>query len=418
MGHPRHQPITEHEKRAVSAMRDTVGDFALLRVTPTGLEKRIVDANRRVREYFRSTGFHEYDGQPQGDAGRVLRPASLLDATGRRRAVASLYRPKTKAGDPRLWIGGLPELAAPYDLLALTVLDGELIVTNLSAIEVVEPTATDDVQDPQLQLAVGEPRMGSLPPGVKRILVSDPLDEPNVSEALKQLQVVASAGWVEGDGHGDTAVGRTLETVLGIPMNSREKPDLLGCELKAYRNPGNRVSLFSKAPDWSRSRMNSSGALVRAFGIDYESPGGKGRRIRHTVRFGKPNSYGLLLGLDRNADELHLLHDASPGSPAVRWDLQVLRAKLASKHRTTFWLRAETRQGPAGDQFRYVSARLTRDPRVELLDDLIEEGVVTLDLRLTLRTIGTGGGDSYLFKLGPKDFDLLFPVSEVMLAID
>lgn len=411
MGNPRHAPITGHEERAATALRGAVGDFALLRVTPTGLDKSILDANAGVRTYFRATGFHDYAGQRQGDDGRVLRPASLIDATGRQATFASLYRPKTKKGDPRLWIQNLPDLAAPYDLLALTVIDGELLVTNLSAIEVVEPTPRQPGVDDQMRLEVGEPRSGELPPGIARVLVSDPLDEPNVAEALRQLRIVASSGWIDGDGAGDTAVGRTLETVLGIPMNSREKPDLSGCELKSFRKSTNRASLFSKAPDWSRSRMKSSREIVQAFGKKAED----GLRIRHTVRVGHYNSFGLALGLDMPRRELHLITRDAPSDPIAAWDLSVLEEKLASKHKATFWLRAETRKGHAGEQFRYVSARLTRNPRVELLADLLDEGIITLDLRLSLRTVKKQGGDSYLFKLKPKDFGVLFPVSEVVL---
>lgn len=415
MGNPRHQPITDHEERAAEAHGALVGAFALLRVTQTGLEKHIIDANRGVRAYLRTSGFHEYDGQPLGDAGRVVRPASLVDAAGRRDTFVSLYRPKTKTGDPRLWIGGLPELAAPHDLLALTVVDGELVVTNLSAIEVVAPTSWGEPRESQLHLEVGEPRAQHLLPAYAQVLAVDPLSEPNVDEALRLLRIVASHGWIDGDGSKDTAVGRTLETALGIPMNSKERPDLLGCELKAFRKSGNRVSLFSKVPDWSSSHIKSSRDLVLAYGREFED----GLRIRHTVVHGQPNSYGLGLLLDRASDELHLVDHDRAGLRLVTWSLVALKAKLAAKHRRTFWLRADTRQGPRGEQFRYVSARLTRDPRIDLIGDLIDARVISLDLRLTIRRTRSGGGDSFLFKLGHKDFEALFgPISEYVLAPD
>lgn len=413
MGNPRHQPITEHEARAAAAHGGLVGAFALLRVTQTGLDKHIIDANRGVRAYLRASGFHEYEGQPLGDAGRVVRPAALVDAAGRRDTFVSLYRPKTKTGDPRLWISGLAELAAPHDLLALTVVEGELVVTNLSAIEVVAPTTWGEPRESQLHLEVGEPLGQHLLPAYAQVLAVDPLHEPNVDEALRLLRIVAAHGWIDGDGSKDTAVGRTLETALGIPMNSKEHPDLLGCELKAFRKIGNRVSLFSKVPDWSASHVKRSRDLVLAYGREFDD----GLRIRHTVAHGKANSYGLGLALDRTTDELHLVDHGRNRLRLVTWALPALKAKLAAKHRRTFWLRADTRQGPRGEQFRYTSARLTRDPRVDLMGDLIEAGVITLDLRLTIRRTQTGGGDSFLFKLGHKDFEALFgPISEYELA--
>ncbi len=411
---PQHHPASEAESRAAAAVRQAVGDFALLRVTQTGLAKGIIDANRGIRDYFREQKFHDYEGQEQGDDGRVLKPAALVDATGRRATLVSLYRPKTKKGDPRIWIRGLPELVAPFDLLALTVMDGELVVVNLSAIEVVEPSPTPaGAKGEQLPLEVGEPRAGELPPDIKRVLVADPLEEPDIAEALRKLRIVAGMGWIDGDGTGDTAVGRTLETALGIPMNSKEAPDLHGCELKSFRTPRNRVSLFSKVPDWSRSALPNSREVVKAYG----KPGASGLQIRHTVKSvttSKFNSFGLGLWVDDEDDDLWLIHESAPKSPLVIWDLETLREKLAQKHRTTFWLRADTRKAGSAVQFRYAAAQLTQRPKVELLAALIEQGVIQLDLRLTIRTSGKGG-DVYLFKLAPANFDLLFPVREVDL---
>jgi hypothetical protein len=45
----------------------------------------------------------------------------------------------------------------------------------------------------------------------------------------------------------DTAIGRTLETLLGIDINSSKKPDYKGIELKSYREKrGNRKNLFAQ----------------------------------------------------------------------------------------------------------------------------------------------------------------------------
>ena len=191
---PQHRPLSEHEVRAAEALKSAVGAFAFLRVTQTGLGKGIIDANRGLREYFVAAGFHDYVGQSQGDEGRVLRPALLVDATGRRESVVSLYRPKTKTGDPRIWIQGLAELAAPLDLLALVVADDELLVTNLTAVELVDPRPVPaaDSSALHLPLEVATPRAADLPPTVLSLLARDPLEEPNVTEALRRLRLIAN----------------------------------------------------------------------------------------------------------------------------------------------------------------------------------------------------------------------------------
>ena len=71
-------------------------------------------------------------------------------------------------------------------------------------------------------------------------------------ELLSKLQYVAAKGWIATMRRGDTGVGYTLETLLGIRANSSRKPDFKGIEIKAsrVRGSGKKITLFSKTPAW------------------------------------------------------------------------------------------------------------------------------------------------------------------------
>ena len=60
----------------------------------------------------------------------------------------------------------------------------------------------------------------------------------------------------------DTSVGRTLETALGIDINSSKLPDYKGIELKSFRaNKGNRKNLFAQVPNWKISKFKRSAEI-------------------------------------------------------------------------------------------------------------------------------------------------------------
>mgnify|MGYP000636587006 CR=1 FL=1 len=60
--------------------------------------------------------------------------------------------------------------------------------------------------------------------------------ESNSEILLAKIKEVNKKGWIKTLRKGDTGVGYTLETELGIRANSNQKPDFHGIEIKAFRN--------------------------------------------------------------------------------------------------------------------------------------------------------------------------------------
>ena len=106
--------------------------------TETGLAKSIMDAHGQLVGYFRQSGLHDYASQQKGSKAKVHAKTWIVEQGGLVETTTSLYRPETKAGDPRLWIHGLGIYAEPGNLLALLAHDGELYVVNTSVVGMLE----------------------------------------------------------------------------------------------------------------------------------------------------------------------------------------------------------------------------------------------------------------------------------------
>lgn len=374
-------------------------DAALLVPTANGIEKSIMDATGALRDYLENRGYHDFNQQGQGSEHKVtrlvhfVRPSSLVAST------ASFYRPNTKSGDPRVWLGSATrENAAAFNLLALTVLGGQLYVLNMS--------------DATVRASLGD---ASSP--FRKIVDSLREAVPVVDELLSRLRKVGSRGFIRTGRAGDTGVGMTLETELGIAANSNRAPDYKGIELKSARHRlgsgTNRSTLFSKVPNWHLSPVRSAvGLLDRRGYVDKDT----GRlQLYHTVHGNRVNSLGLMLDIDGGNDWLRQLYVSPEGQSKehdVTWVLNDLRNDLSAKHRETFWIKAACRGTGSDEEFHYVEARHTRAPMVRNFAALVEAGIITVDYLLHKKEKGVRD-HGYLFKIHPSNMDALFPPSEL-----
>ena len=91
------------ELNNLSLISRTGLDSSLLELTATGLEKSIMDATTPIRRMLVSAGLHDYSTQLQGPQHKEFLQTTLFSEDRVKRVKASLYRPRTKNGDPRIW---------------------------------------------------------------------------------------------------------------------------------------------------------------------------------------------------------------------------------------------------------------------------------------------------------------------------
>lgn len=210
---------------------------AFLVPTPTGYGKSIMDATGPVRELFKNAKLHDYEVQGQGPEHKVMIKSYFVYPDRTQETAASLYRPVTKKGDPRIWFKDLKSYCMPCNLLALITIEDCIYVINLSNPMVAASLWNKGyVYDILLEAAH------------KDRLIAD--------ELLQKIQAIHNQGFLPSITPGDPGVGDTLEHALGIERNNSRAPDYKGIELKTTRLTRNGVSrqvtrstLFTKVPD-------------------------------------------------------------------------------------------------------------------------------------------------------------------------
>ncbi len=362
--------------------------------TPTGFGKSIMDATAPVRKLLLDSGVHDYDKQMQGPENKELVKTYLVKDDGLQETEASLYRPVTKKGDPRIWIYKLKEYCEPCNLLALIVIDKAIYVFNLSKASIQESLLTHGFCYSILQESVHK-------------------DNVIAEELLNKLHIIHDLGFIPSITPGDPGVGDTLEHALGIERNNSKKPDYKGIELKATRLTRNgekrsktRMTLFTRTPDEGMTYRE----IVENYGKVQTPRNSTIARLQlyETFRCSRANAYDLVLEVDENSDKLNILHqEARLRKYVSAWRFENLREALMLKHRETFWVKALSENREGQEFFRYEKVLHTKAPNPSLIAPLFMMDKITIDLAGHIKPDGGWRDHGVLFKMMPDDLPML-----------
>jgi len=361
-------------------------EFSIFEPTETGFKKSILDATQPVRTHFEIERFHYYYSQGQGPENKVTKKALLLTSEITISSTASLYRPNTKKGDPRMWFRNLKDIANPGDQVSIIIHDNEPYLINLT------------------EILISKELGNSESPIARLINAYVQADTEIADELLEKLKHLAAKPF-KALRKGDTAIGYTLETLLGIEANSSKLPDYKGIELKAGRGGKNRSNLFAQVADWSLSPCKKSAEILDKYGYQREVD----FKLYCTIRTIKANSQGLRFVYNKAQDQLEEWHEDSNELVAV-WPGKLLRERLLEKHGETFWIEAESFEIEGVEHFQLKSVIHTKEPILSQLMPLIEVGVITMDHLIKRNGKNNRVSEKGpLFKIDKKNLDLLFP---------
>lgn len=366
---------------------------AFLVPTPTGYGKSIMDATASIRQLLLDAHVHDYELQAQGPSNKVNIPAYFVNSNTVTETSASLYRPVTKKGDPRIWFYNLRQYCCPCNLLAIIVIEQKLFVFNLSKPEIANSLKYHDFAFSLLQKASHH-------------------DRTIAKELLDKLSIIHNQGFLRSITSGDPGVGDTLEHALGISRNNSKSPDYKGIELKTTRisrngfaRPTTRVTLFTRVPDVGLKYKE----IVERYG-KWQIPRDEEisrLQIYDTLRCSKANSYNLILNVDD--ERLNLLHQEAILKKYISaWYLSNLQKALLTKHHETFWIQAVSENHNGIEYFRYDKVLHTNNPNSSLLAPLLESDKITVDLAGYFKQNGKFRDHGVLFKMWPSDLHLLF----------
>ena len=389
--------LTESEQNKIKALTKNQVSLALLEPTSTGLKKSIMDATGSVRSFLKENNIHDYDLQQQGPENKVVIKADIYSDFSIISSYASLYRPITKKGDPRIWFSGLTKVALPNDIVAIVFYNSKFHVFNLTQLDV-ERLLYTSIHNPLKEL------ISEINSNANRVAF----------ELLEMLRRVARLGLIPSMLEADTSVGRTLENALGISINSSKQPDYKGIELKSFRGSRkNRKNLFAQVPDWQLSKFKSSAEILDSFGYKRKDD----YKLYCTVSAIARNSQGLSLRLDSDIKQIIENSDNPEIGDFVVWTLDKLHNRLHEKHKETFWVEAESILIDGREHFQYKFVEHTKKPISSQFDILVDQGIITLDHLIKRNSAGKVVEKGPLFKINPKGLNLLFPPSEKYILV-
>ncbi len=388
--------LTDAEQEKIKLLTKNQVSLALIEPTETGLRKSIMDATASVRSFLKSENIHDYETQLQGSESKIIIPTVIYTGYKTIKTKTSLYRPPTKKGDPRIWIYNLTKISDPNDIIAITYFDNEFQVFNLTKLNIRELI-----------------NYSILNPFQELVSAINTTENEVAFELLAMLRKIANAGPIPSMVNADTSVGRTLETALGININSSKEPDYKGIELKSFRKKisstkQNRKNLFAQVPNWKLSKFKSSTEILDNFGYNR----GDDFKLYCTVSAITRNSQGLNLRIDNDIKQVIENSDKPEVGDFVVWTLDKLHNRLKSKHKETFWVEAESTRINGLEHFQYKFVEHTRKPITSQFDLLIEQGIITLDHLIKRSANGSGKEKGPFFKIESKGIELLFPPSE------
>lgn len=393
------RPYNSFEAKNVKFLVHNQVEFTTIQITETGLKKSILDATAPVRAYFKEKHIHDYETQLQGPEHKRIINSFLLTEHAQYYTKTSLYRPLTKKGDPRLWINKVKnvEYLRADDIFAIIAHKGILYIINLSTIDI-ETIYSSLIDTP-----------------LKDLIINISHEKNTASEELLDLIKDRMTDWMPAEILADTGIGRTVESVLGIDMNSSKNPDYKGIELKSHRESSKvRNTLFTQAPEWAISRLKSGKAIVEKYG--YIPNGYTHKSLHVTLTANRPNQQGLGLLVQTQMGLLEAAELALGGldndsftkiNDVAAWQLINLHERLLTKHHETFWIDAETKKESGHEFFRVSQIIHTKNPITSQFDILLDQGEITVDFLLSRDS----GGDTYSFKIKSKARPLLFPES-------
>lgn len=409
-------PYPDEMEKINLIQRYNSGDYALLRLTFTMIDKNNLDANGFFRDILLQAGIVDYEALDHGGKnGKSVMADFILP--GRVDGVKmNFYRVANARGDRRFSIESIRQKAKDQwinegDLLYLACTKGgegqpKVMIINLTHHF---PAASDL-----------EARLG----------VDDVYQY--LEELRPKLESIVRSGYHDNaKGAGKISpkdVGDTLEALLGIETNNRCDADYKGrIEIKA--KAGKTLdTLFTLRPCFEgtpiaayepndRQRVS---AFARYYG--YESskhPGAKSLYITIGSEAAPQNTQGFYLEVneeDRRV-ELRRTHAAAKKSELTAfWTFSALKEELYRKHPATLWVAGKARMHGGIAQFQYEKILFSRSPQFTTFLTLIKEGVVTYDWRGYTSADGEYKGKNHgnAWRIKAKRKDDLFGTLETL----
>jgi len=246
----------------------------------------------------------------------------------------------------------------------------------------------------------------------------------NYDEFLKRIKEIKEMGYVKSHRKGDTGIGKTLEDLLGIVENNIAGPDFSIFELKSGRkDSSSMLTLFTKTP-MPKGAIN---ALLDVFGYkqrkmtqksnqeklakymqgqkaEIEEVGIEEKELHVMVDALKENSVGLMLEI--RDDRIYVANDKNV---EAFYERDILEEAFEKKYAKLIYVLASRKKEDSEEYLWFDEAYLLEGFSFKRFSELVEKGIIKLDLRVGHypdgRTHDHGTGFRVLPKYLPQCFE-------------
>jgi hypothetical protein len=230
--------------------------------------------------------------------------------------------------------------------------------------------------------------------------------DANLTELLNEFDRVRDDGWVNSLREGDTGIGYTFETLLGIEENNEKVADFKGIEIKCKSlkegalAAGGKINLFQHGPEWIEKL--SSKQRIRQIGKE----GADGLYSCHSQVTTNVNNLGLSLMISSAAQKIDLRKSADG---IGYWTFESLGRRLAEKHSRAVFIKASIRKKESKSQFRYDELVYCERPSIDRFMNLVGSRNIVFEFLMSEKSNGTVRNHGYPWRLTREEFlDQLF----------
>ena len=226
---------------------------------------------------------------------------------------------------------------------------------------------------------------------------------------IDKIKEIYNEGWIKTLRRGDTGVGFTFETKLGIEANSKKKPDFMGIEIKAFRkrSSGSLVTLFSQVPNWKNSNTDRN-KILDEYGY---SDVNERFNLYCSVYANITNKLNWQLRVDREEKKIKILNS---GKEVTFWDFKKIEERILNKHNETFFVYADTKKENDSEYFLYNKILFTKKASLENFLKLIENSKICHDFVMHRKKNGSTRDHGFLWRIKNTYIPDLFEQQEII----
>lgn len=228
----------------------------------------------------------------------------------------------------------------------------------------------------------------------------------DIAELKENLSALKEGGYVVSMRRGNTGIGYTLETLLGVEENNLQTPDLGQIELKSHRKDATSlITLFT---------FNRGAWKVRQADVieRYGYWDANGRQALYSTVSSQPNNQGLRIAIED--EHVRLYH--VDGTLVAEWSGDGLALTFAEKMPALVAVYADTRiNSDNREEFWFNEAYLLKEPSSGNILELIRNNTIVVDIRMHINDKGSVRNHGTGFRIDEGFLSLCFSSREKLL---